>query len=111
MKWYVNRNGETVGPIESKQVDQWIKDGMTDAWVMSDAGGNWMPVKQSPFWKEENRKGYLALLFLVALLAWGGYSVYSFATWDPKAHETADERKMREAAEKTAEAMKNLYKQ
>lgn len=49
MRWYVNRNGQTSGPVDESQVVEWIRLGMHDATVRDEAGGNWMPLTQSPF--------------------------------------------------------------
>lgn len=49
MRWYVSRNGETVGPVDEAQVVAWVQAGMTDAVVQHEAGGPWLPVAQSPF--------------------------------------------------------------
>lgn len=49
MRWYVSRQGETVGPVEPAQVTEWVRGGMTDAMVRDDAGGPWTAVLQSPF--------------------------------------------------------------
>ena len=49
MRWFVSRNGETQGPFEDSVVAGWVRQGMADASVRDEAGGNWMPVAQSPF--------------------------------------------------------------
>lgn len=49
MRWYVSRNGETVGPVEESQLAAWVSGGMSDASVRDDAGGPWTPVSSSPF--------------------------------------------------------------
>lgn len=49
MRWYVSRNGETVGPVEEAQVAEWVRGGMHDAVVRDDAGGHWTPIAHSPF--------------------------------------------------------------
>ncbi len=49
MRWYVSRNGETVGPVEEREVAEWFHDGMRDGMVRDEAGGPWTPIMQSPF--------------------------------------------------------------
>jgi hypothetical protein len=49
MRWYVSRNGETVGPVDDAQVAQWVSAGMVDAQLRDEAGGPWTWVPQSPF--------------------------------------------------------------
>ena len=49
MRWYVSRNGETVGPVEEADVANWVRAGMHDAMLRDEAGGPWTPVSQSPF--------------------------------------------------------------
>jgi hypothetical protein len=49
MRWYVNRSGETVGPVDETQVAEWVRGGMTNATVKSEAGGPWFPISGSPF--------------------------------------------------------------
>jgi len=39
MQWYVSRRGETVGPVDDKQVAEWVRGGMTDAMVRDEHGG------------------------------------------------------------------------
>jgi hypothetical protein len=49
MRWYVSRNGETVGPVEEPLVVAWVQAGMWDAMIRDEAGGHWVPVSHSPF--------------------------------------------------------------
>lgn len=49
MRWFVNRNGETVGPVEAEVVAGWSRAGMGDAFVCEEHGGVWRPIAQSPF--------------------------------------------------------------
>ena len=50
MRWYVSRNGQTTEtPVEDAQVTAWIQQGMTDAMIRDEHGGQWMPLGQSPF--------------------------------------------------------------
>jgi hypothetical protein len=49
MRWYVSRNGETVGPVEEPQVVAWVQAGMWDAMIRDEAGGQWVPISHSPF--------------------------------------------------------------
>jgi hypothetical protein len=49
MRWYVSRNGETVGPVDESQIAGWIRGGMVDAFVQAETGGQWLALQQSPF--------------------------------------------------------------
>jgi hypothetical protein len=49
MRWYVSRNGQTVGPVDEHQVSEWIRAGMVDGMVRDEHGGPWMSLKESPF--------------------------------------------------------------
>jgi hypothetical protein len=49
MRWYVSRNGETVGPVDDAQVTQWVRQGMHDAMVRDEHGGQWVRLSESPF--------------------------------------------------------------
>jgi len=80
MRWYVSRNGETVGPVEEHEVAEWVRGGMRDASVRDEHGGAWMPVAASPFASilppdaraaKQRRGAQLALLAIVGTLAFG----------------------------------------
>ncbi len=49
MRWYVSRNGETIGPVDDAQVATWIRGGMVDGMIRDEQGGQWMPLASSPF--------------------------------------------------------------
>lgn len=50
MRWYVSRNGQTTEtPVDDAQVAAWIQQGMTEAMIRDEQGGQWMPLAQSPF--------------------------------------------------------------
>lgn len=49
MRWYVSRNGETVGPVEEAQVVEWARVGLFGAMLRDEAGGPWTPFEASPF--------------------------------------------------------------
>lgn len=50
MRWYVSRNGETVGPVDENLVVYWIKNYYaTNLMVKDEFGSNWMVLKNSPF--------------------------------------------------------------
>jgi len=49
MRWYVQRHGQTVGPVDDSQVAQWVRQGMTDAWICPEGGQQWVPIAQTPF--------------------------------------------------------------
>src|SRR5688572_6582794 len=49
VRWYVQRNGETVGPVDEAAVIEWVRGGMVDAQVQGEAGGPWLTISQSPF--------------------------------------------------------------
>lgn len=51
MRWYVSRDGETVGPVEESEVVEWVREGMTDAMLRDEASPHWIEVAQSPFAK------------------------------------------------------------
>lgn len=69
MKWYVNRNGQILGPVDSHQIDQWIAGGMRDVWVMNDVDGKWVTLDSSPFGRSRRNNmifgGVIALVGLV----------------------------------------------
>lgn len=69
MKWYVNRNGQILGPVDSHQIDQWIAGGMRDVWVMNDVDGKWVTLDSSPFGRSRRNNmifgGVIALAGLV----------------------------------------------
>lgn len=48
-RWFVRRNGETVGPVDHVVVEGWVGHGMTDAEVREEHGGTWRAVVHSPF--------------------------------------------------------------
>jgi hypothetical protein len=51
MRWYVNRNGETAGPVEETQIMHWAETGQITRGMsfQAETGGPWLPVEQSPF--------------------------------------------------------------
>ena len=49
MAWHVRQRGETVGPVDEATVERWILDGMHDAEVRDDAGGDFVPIERSRF--------------------------------------------------------------
>lgn len=50
MQWYVSRNGETVGPIDEREVVEWTKGGsMQGAMLRDEASAVWIRLDQSPF--------------------------------------------------------------
>ena len=46
MRWYVSRNGETVGPVEESQIHEWIRAGMSDGHVRREDQAEWLPIGQ-----------------------------------------------------------------
>lgn len=51
MRWYVSRQGETVGPVDEQTLVGWIRGGMRDASIRDETGGEWMALEMSPFAK------------------------------------------------------------
>jgi hypothetical protein len=49
MRWYVSRNGETVGPVDEAVIRSWPPGSLVGAHVRDEAGGPWTPAEQSPF--------------------------------------------------------------
>src|SRR5687767_8421793 len=51
MRWYVSRNGETVGPVEEAELADWARTGQLGggAFIRDEAGGTWTPIEHSPF--------------------------------------------------------------
>jgi hypothetical protein len=49
LRWYVSRNGETVGPVEEDLVTAWVLNGMWDGFVRNELGGPWIAIGESPF--------------------------------------------------------------
>jgi hypothetical protein len=49
MRWYVSKNAETSGPVDEKQVVEWVQAGLRDCMVRDEAGGPWTPLALSPF--------------------------------------------------------------
>lgn len=49
MKYYVTRNGETVGPVEEATVVSWIRSGMREGMVAREGESNWVPLAESNF--------------------------------------------------------------
>lgn len=51
MRWYVSRNGTTIGPIDEPSIAQMIQSepNMRAATVKDEHGSAWMPIAQSPF--------------------------------------------------------------
>ena len=56
MRWYVNRNGESVGPVEDAQIVEWIRGGMVEAQLRNEAGAAWFPLHETPFGKLADEK-------------------------------------------------------
>lgn len=48
MRWYVNRNGQTMGPVEEAELAEAVRKGFEGS-VRDEMGGQWMPVASSPF--------------------------------------------------------------
>src|ERR1019366_1473962 len=51
MRWYGNRNGESVGPVDEAQINAWIRGGMVDAKLQRESGGAWFPLRETQFQK------------------------------------------------------------
>lgn len=51
MRWYICRNGETVGPSEGAVLIELAREGKlhTGCFVRDEQGGSWMPIENSPF--------------------------------------------------------------
>jgi hypothetical protein len=49
VRWYVSRNGETLGPVDAAQVVIWIREGMSEGQVRPETGGPWIALSDSPF--------------------------------------------------------------
>lgn len=51
MRWYVSRNGETLGPVDEAEIRKWAQEGMVvpGMFFRDEAGSAWTPVEQSPF--------------------------------------------------------------
>lgn len=72
MRWYVSRNGETVGPVEESQVAQWVREGMVEAHVQPESGGAWTPIGASPFAVHARRSAKKGRGWLWAIVIVGG---------------------------------------
>lgn len=80
MQWYVMRNGETQGPVDGSVVVGWIRAGMHDASVRDEAGGNWMPLAQSPFAQYVARPKQSLATIVVLLAILGGVLMVGAST-------------------------------
>lgn len=51
MRWYINRNGETIGPVDESVIIQWGHNNqlLADMFVCAENGGNWVSIENSPF--------------------------------------------------------------
>lgn len=49
MRWFINRNGQTMGPVEEADIVAAVRKGMRGAMVRDEAGGQWIPLDRSPF--------------------------------------------------------------
>jgi hypothetical protein len=50
MRWYVSRNGETVGPVDWATLYEWGNRGWIspDMYLGAEGGNAWVPVEQTP---------------------------------------------------------------
>src|SRR5688572_2820336 len=50
MRWYVSRNGETVGPVDWATLYEWRNRGWIspDMYLWAEGGNAWVPVEQTP---------------------------------------------------------------
>lgn len=46
-RFFVSRGGQVSGPFPMEQVRAWLAQGMTDAYVQPEAGGEWLPILRS----------------------------------------------------------------
>jgi hypothetical protein len=49
MRWYVSRNGQTVGPVDEAEIRNWPPGSLIGAHLRDEAGGAWTPAEHSPF--------------------------------------------------------------
>jgi hypothetical protein len=51
MRWYVNRTGQTVGPLDEANIMHWAETGQITRGMsfQAETGGPWLPVEHSPF--------------------------------------------------------------
>ena len=113
-KWYVSRNGETVGPVEEARVTEWVRQGMTDAWVAEVGSAKWTQVGESKFLAPKSSpkvpqhpkssKGTLiALLFFLGCGGVLGVSLYNHTVdqraWNSVTPELAEKNSSSSAEE------------
>jgi hypothetical protein len=78
-RYLVARDGEVAGPVPAEQVLAWVADGMRDAHIKPESGGEWLLIQQTPFWQASNaalttaktrkRRGGFAAFLLACLHA------------------------------------------
>lgn len=51
MRWFVNINGRTTGPLEEQDLTHMVREGLVaaNAYIRDETGGAWLPLAQSPF--------------------------------------------------------------
>lgn len=51
MRWYVNRTGQTIGPLDEANIMHWAETGQITRGMsfQAETGGPWLPVEHSPF--------------------------------------------------------------
>lgn len=71
MRWYVSRNGETVGPVDEGTIVVWVRGGMTDAQIQPETGGPWRHVMQAEFARSASAKRNPFPIWVMALVCVG----------------------------------------
>lgn len=51
MRWFVNINGRTTGPLEEQDLTHMVREGLVaaNAYIRDETGGAWIPLAKSPF--------------------------------------------------------------
>jgi hypothetical protein len=57
MRWFVNINGRTTGPLEEQDLTQMVREGLvaSNAYIRDETGGAWLEVTKSPFGRFLNK--------------------------------------------------------
>lgn len=106
MRWYVARDGKSIGPVDEDQVIAFAREGkLAGAMVRDEHSSAWIPIEQSPFAPapRQSSSNLGAIVVLVVFLGCIGFLWYSCNSFKEFSAKQDREQKAEQAAEKIAQ--------